>query len=117
MDSENKEVLKMAKIMRDGEEARERGEIDCSMFTWKHCLDVGIQRLAGAKALKNAGYVKIDAVIKAISEVVKEKQLELMNTKHEKVYEMASNAGMIAALLWMQDELNTVLEAVNGVHK
>lgn len=62
MTDREKQIMGIAEIMLDGEIAREQGKIDCSMFDWKDCLNLGIQRLAGATALYNAGYRKMDEV-------------------------------------------------------
>lgn len=74
MTDREKQIMTIAEIMFNGELAREQGKIDCSMFNWKDCLNLGIQRLAGATALYNAGYRKADEVRK---ETAKEMLQEL----------------------------------------
>ena len=54
----NKEIEEMAKIILQGELDRNRGYLDCSEFPTNLVIQVGMQRLAGAKALVNAGYRK-----------------------------------------------------------
>ena len=52
------QIEKMARIIQNGEIARNRGDLDCTEFPTDIVIKVGLQRLAGAKALYNAGYRK-----------------------------------------------------------
>ena len=52
------EIEEMAKIIQQGELDRNRGDLDCSEFPTSLVIQVGMQRLAGAKAIYNADYRK-----------------------------------------------------------
>ena len=56
--SKEKQIEEMARIIQNGEIARNRGDLDCTEFPTDIVIKVGLQRLAGAKALYNAGYRK-----------------------------------------------------------
>ena len=62
-EKEREIVMQMAKIMQKGETDRERGELDCAQYKWKDILSVGMQRIAGAKALVENGYAKKSDVV------------------------------------------------------
>lgn len=57
--TERELIEEMAKVIQDGELDRNRGDLDCSEFPTDIVIKVGLQRLAGAKALYNAWYRKI----------------------------------------------------------
>lgn len=58
----NKQIEEMAKIIQKGELDRNKGVLDCTEFTTDLVIQVGLQRLAGAKALYNEGYRRQDEV-------------------------------------------------------
>ena len=61
--SKQQEIEKMAEIMQQGEIDREAGKIDCSEFALCAVVKNGMQRLAGATALINAGYGNVRAAV------------------------------------------------------
>lgn len=65
------EIEKMAEIMQQGEIDREEGKIDCSEFALCAVVKNGMQRLAGATALINAGYGNVRAAVEDIAERIK----------------------------------------------
>ena len=68
---QQQEIEKMAEIMQQGEIDRETGKIDCSEFALRVVVKNGIQRLAGATALINAGYGDVRAAVKDVAERIK----------------------------------------------
>ena len=67
----NKEKqIEMAKVIQKGELDRNKGVLDCTEFTTDIVVKVGLQRLAGAKALYNAGYRKASDVAREIFEEI-----------------------------------------------
>ena len=64
--SREKQIEEMTQIIQKGELDRNRGIIDCSEFPTDLVIKVGLQRLAGAKALCNAGYRKASEVAEEI---------------------------------------------------
>ena len=66
-----KEIEKMAEIMQQGEIDREAGKIDCSEFALRAVVKNGMQRLAGATALINAGYGNVRAAVEDVAERIK----------------------------------------------
>ena len=66
-----KEIEKMAEIMQQGEIDREAGKIDCSEFALRAVVKNGMQRLAGATALTNAGYGNVRAAVEDVAERIK----------------------------------------------
>lgn len=52
------EIIEMAKILQAGELSRNAGTLDCSEFTTDIIIRLGLQRLAGCKALYREGYHK-----------------------------------------------------------
>ena len=69
-----KAIEETAQLMQKGEIDREKGYIDCSEFKYEVVTKLGIQRLAGAKALYNAGYRKVDDVVDEFVERLKAKE-------------------------------------------
>ena len=69
--SKQQEIEKMAEIMQQGEIDREAGKIDCSEFALCAVVKNGMQRLAGATALINAGYGNVRAVVEDVAERIK----------------------------------------------
>lgn len=65
------EIEKMAEIMQQGEIDREEGKIDCSEFALCAVVKNGMQRLAGATALINAGYGNVRAAVEDVAERIK----------------------------------------------
>ena len=65
-----KQIEEMAKIIRKGELDRNKGDLDCTEFPTDTVVKVGLQRLAGAKALYNAGYRKASDVAMEIFEEI-----------------------------------------------
>lgn len=66
-EKEREIVMQMARIMQKGETDREKGELDCTQYKWKDIMSVGMQRIAGAKALAENGYAKkVDVVAETI---------------------------------------------------
>ena len=61
-----KQIEEMAKIIHKGELDRNKGGLDCTEFPTNTVIQVGLQRLAGAKALYNAGYRKTSEVAREI---------------------------------------------------
>lgn len=61
-----KQIEEMAKVIQYGEIARNRGDLDCTEFPTDLVIKVGLQRLAGAKALYNYGYRKDTDVAREI---------------------------------------------------
>lgn len=74
MKTEQEIIKEIAQLMQNGEIDREKGYIDCSEFNYKDVIKHGIQRLAGAKALHNAGYRKASDVIDEFVERLKAKE-------------------------------------------
>jgi len=68
---QQQEIEKMAEIMQQGEIDRATGKIDCSEFALRVVVKNGIQRLAGATALINAGYGDVRAAVKDVAERIK----------------------------------------------
>lgn len=66
------EIEAMAKVIQDGELARNRGDLDCTEFPTDVVIKVGLQRLAGAKALYNEGYRKVSEILDEIIELLDE---------------------------------------------
>ena len=56
--SREKQIEEMAKVIQKGELDRNKGDLDCTEFPTDIVIKVGLQRLAGAKALYNANYRK-----------------------------------------------------------
>lgn len=73
MDREQ-QIAEMAKIIHKGELDRNKGVLDCTEFATDLVIRIGLQRLAGAKALYNAGYRKQSEVAVEIFEEI-DKQL------------------------------------------
>ena len=73
MKTEQEVIKEIAQLMQNGEIDREKGYIDCSEFNYEVVIKHGIQRLAGAKALYNAGYRKASDVIDEFAEQLKQK--------------------------------------------
>lgn len=69
--SKQQEIEKMAEIMQQGEIDREAGKIDCSEFALCAVVKNGMQRLAGATALINAGYGNVRAAVEDVAERIK----------------------------------------------
>lgn len=65
MDRE-KQIEEIAKVIHKGEFDRNKGVLDCTEFTTDLVIKLGLQRLAEAKALYNAGYCKQSEVVKEI---------------------------------------------------
>lgn len=74
MKTEQEVIKEIAQLMQNGEIDMEKGGIDCSEFNYKCAIKYGIQRLAGAKALYNAGYRKASDVIDEFVERLKAKE-------------------------------------------
>ena len=68
---QQQEIEKMAEIMQQGEIDREAGKIDCSEFALRAVVKNGMQRLAGATALINAGYGDVRAAVEDVAERIK----------------------------------------------
>ena len=68
----NMHVEEMAQIIHKGELDRNRGDLDCTEFPTNLVIKVGLQRLAGAKALYNAGYRKQSDTAREIFEEIEE---------------------------------------------
>lgn len=51
------QIEKMAKILQDGELDYQRGKFDRKEFSSDVVVNIGLQRLAGSKALIKAGYI------------------------------------------------------------
>ena len=66
----DKQIEEMAKLIQNGEISRNRGDLDCTEFPTDIVIKVGLQRLAGAKALYNAGYRKASDVAREILALV-----------------------------------------------
>lgn len=58
MNDRQKQIEEIAKLMLQGEIDREKGNIDCAEFDYITQFKAGLQRLAGAKSLYEAGYRK-----------------------------------------------------------
>lgn len=69
MDREQ-QIAEMAKIIHKGELDRNKGVLDCTEFATDLVIRLGLQRLAGAKALFNAGYRKQSEVAREIFEKI-----------------------------------------------
>ena len=69
--SKQQEIEKIAEIMQQGEIDREAGKIDCSEFLLRAVVKNGMQRLAGATALINAGYGNVRAAVEDVAERIK----------------------------------------------
>ena len=65
-----KQIEEMAKIIRKGELDRNKGDLDCTEFPADTVIQIGLQRLAGAKALYNAGYRNVSDVAREIFEEI-----------------------------------------------
>lgn len=61
-----KQIEEMANVIHKGELDRNKGVLDCTEFTTDLVVKVGLQRLAGAKALYNAGYRRQEDVAREI---------------------------------------------------
>lgn len=72
--TEQEAIKEIAQFMQNGEIDREKGYIDCSEFNYEVVTKLGIQRLAGAKALYNAGYRKASVVVDESVKRLKEKE-------------------------------------------
>lgn len=102
--SKQQEIEKMAEIMQQGEIDREAGKIDCSEFALCAVVKNGMQRLAGATALINAGYGNVRAAVEDVAERIKNALFcELaddmsfkMASKIEKAIKEACDAGETA---------------------
>ena len=101
---QQQEIEKMAEIMQQGEIDRETGKIDCSEFALCAVVKNGMQRLAGATALINAGYGNVRAAVEDVAERIKNALFcELaddmsfkMASKIEKAIKEACDAGETA---------------------
>ena len=71
------EIEAMAKVIHDGELARNRGDLDCTEFPTDVVIKVGLQRLAGAKALYNEGYRKVSEILKGIEDLFKRYRVDV----------------------------------------
>lgn len=69
-----KAIEETAQLMQKGEIDREKGYIDYSEFNYEVVTKLGIQRLAGAKALYNAGYGRVDDIVDEFVEGLKAKE-------------------------------------------
>lgn len=69
----DKQIEEMAKVIHKGELDRNKGVLDCTEFTTDLVIKVGLQRLAGAKALYNVDYRKASEVAREIFEEIESK--------------------------------------------
>lgn len=101
----NKQIIEMAHIMQNGEFARNRGDLDCNEFHADVVVKVGLQRIAGAKALYNAGYRK---ALDVRSDTVRKMQEMLKETFEERgffsYYTILENIDQIAKELLEEQE-------------
>ena len=72
---ENKKIEEMARTIQKGELDRNRGDLDCTEFPTDLVIKVGLQRLAGAKALYNEGYRKASEVAREIFKEIEENSI------------------------------------------
>ena len=113
-----KEIEKIAKIIQKGEMDRQAGELDCKEFSTDTIVDVGLQRLAGAKALVNAGYGDVKQAVNEFAEKLKnlyQLQRISLNAALEKIVVQQIKDTYVAAISILDENIKEIDQLVKEV--